>query len=78
MIKKNRRTKTQKLRTEEKRQSGFIINQEWLSENNGNQSVANEIKVDNRYFRADLTKTFVLTMLVLALELALWNYLSRR
>lgn len=78
MIKKNRRTKNQKLRTEAKRQSGFTINQEWLSESNGNQSVAKEIKVDNRYFRADLTKTFVLTMLVLALELALWNYLSRR
>jgi len=32
---------------------------------------------DYRYFRADLTKTLRLTMLALALELALWLYLSR-
>ncbi len=77
MAKKIRRTKNQKLKTVERKQ-GFQIKSEWLKTSEVNKNISKEIKVDNKQFRADLTKTFVLTMLVLALELALWNYLSRR
>ncbi len=75
MTKKIRRTKTQKLKAEQ-RNTGFQIKSEWLGDNKTNQKRTKEIKVDSVYFRADLTKTFVLTMLVLALELALWHYLT--
>lgn len=77
MTKKTRRTKEQKVRATE-RSSGFQIKSEWLGVSKADQSKTKEIKVDSTYFRADLTKTFVLTMLVLALELALWHYLSRQ
>lgn len=77
MANKKRRTKNQKLKAAE-RKTGFQIKPEWLKTAETDKNIPKEIKVDNRYFRADLTKTFVLTMLVLALELALWNYLSRR
>lgn len=75
MTKKIRRTKSQKLKTAD-RSAGFQIKSEWLGASKTNQTSTKEIKVDNSYFRADLTKTFVLTMLVLALELALWHYLT--
>lgn len=77
MAKKTRKTKNQKLKTAERKQ-GFTIKSEWLKTGEVSKNISKEIKVDNKQFRADLTKTFVLTMLVLALELALWNYLSRR
>lgn len=32
---------------------------------------------ERKYFRSDLTKVFLLTMLALALEIALWFYLTR-
>ncbi len=75
MTKKMRRTKSQKLKTVE-RKAGFQIKSEWLKTPEADKNVSKEIKVDSGYFKADLTKTFVLTMLVLALELALWHYLS--
>lgn len=75
MAKKSRRTKTQKLRASERSQ-GFQIKSEWLKTEEKHQSMTKEIVVDNSHFRSDLTKTFVLTMLVLALELALWQYLN--
>lgn len=77
MAKKTRKTKYQKLKTSE-RKEGFQIKSEWLKTAEVNKNISKEIKVDSKYFRADLTKTFVLTMLVLALELALWHYLSRQ
>jgi len=77
MTKKTRRTKTQKLRTTE-RKSGFVIKNEWLTNKKPSSVLANSTSFDGKYFRQDLTKTFVLTMLVLALELALWHYLSRQ
>lgn len=77
MAKKTRKTKQQKLKTNE-RKEGFQIKSEWLKTAEVSKNISKEIKVDNKYFRADLTKTFVLTMLVLALELALWHYLSRQ
>ncbi len=76
---RKRKTRSQKIKASEKRESGqFTIKKEWLETSKVSQSVAKEIKVDKSYFRADLTKTLVLTMLVLALELALWHYLSRQ
>ncbi len=76
MVRKIRRTKKQKLKSSTQREGGFVINKEWLGDNKVSQTVTKEVKADSKYFRADLTKTFVLTMLVLALELALWQYLN--
>ncbi len=77
---RQRKTKKQKLLSSQRKSSeGFKLKQEWLV-NKGKATVI-EAKLNNsekRYFRQDLTKTFVLTMLVLALELALWHYLSRQ
>ena len=79
MAKKTRRTKLQKLKTTEKKEFGFKLKEEWLVGKKEPQgSAINTINFEGKYFRQDLTKTFVLTMLVLALELALWHYLSRR
>ena len=75
MPKKIRRTKNQKLKAAERSQ-GFQIKSEWLAGAKKHQTKNKDIKVDNTHFRSDLTKTFVLTMLVLALELALWQYLN--
>ena len=74
---KIRKTKNQKIKAQERRE-GFQIKSEWLKSPESIQRISKDIKSDNKYFRADLTKTFVLTMLVLALELALWHYLSRQ
>lgn len=75
---RHRKTKQEKIKASERRESGFTIRKEWLGDNKTNQIDTKDIKVDSPHFRADLTKTFVLTMLILALELALWNYLSRQ
>ncbi|OGD81426.1 hypothetical protein A2572_01665 [Candidatus Collierbacteria bacterium RIFOXYD1_FULL_40_9] len=76
MTKKPRRTRNQKLKTAERKETGFSIKKEWLGDTKKDQSVTKEVKVDKGHFQSDLTKTFVLTMLVLALELALWHYLT--
>lgn len=76
MAKKQRKTKRQKIRTEE-RKAGFVIKNEWLKTSGKATEVSREMSiVDKNFFRRDLTKTLVLTMLVLALELALWQYLN--
>ncbi len=75
---RHRKTKQEKIKASERREGGFTIRKEWLGDNKASQIDTKDIKVDKPYFRADLTKTFVLTMLILALELALWNYLSRQ
>ena len=74
---KTRRTKDQKLKTSE-RKAGFVIKNEWLTNKKPKVNIINSSSFEGKYFRQDLTKTFVLTMLVLALELALWHYLSRQ
>ena len=75
---KTRRTKNQKLRTNERR-DGFTIKSEWLETKQKTKLISPKIDLkNNSFFRQDLTKTLVLTMLVLALELALWHYLSRQ
>ena len=78
---KKRKTRNQKVKASAKREAGFSIKSDWLKTDKTvkeNQSISDSIKTNNKYFRTDLTKTFVLTMLVLALELALWQYLTRR
>ncbi len=74
---KPRRTKKAKIMTSKRQEAqGFVIKDEWLK--TGPKKMAPEVGVDeNKSFKADLTKTLLLTMLVLALELAIWNYLSR-
>lgn len=75
---KHRKTKKEKLLTSQRKltTTGFVIDDRWL------QNKQKKIKVESPpsqkvSFKADLTKTLILTMLVLALELAIWNYLSR-
>ena len=77
---KNRKTKKEKVRSEQrmKEGEGFQVKEEWLKTGTkrGNMPVVlNE--PGRKYLRLDLTKTFLLSMLVLALELAIWQYLSR-
>ncbi len=79
---KHRRTKKQKVKTQKNAQQrvnvGFKINVEGLGLKDKSPKTANEIgKKYKSYLRADLTKTMGLTMLALALELALWHYLFR-
>lgn len=73
-----RKTKKQKIRASERRETGgFKIKEEWLAvPKKTNHGLKIGAVSDKKYFSQDLTKTFVLTMLVLALELALWHYLS--
>lgn len=75
---KKRKTKKDKVKADQRRQSagGFVINDEWLKTSPKKQ-VAEVTPSEKKFFKADLTKTLILTMLVLALELAIWNYLSR-
>ena len=79
-MQKPRKTKKEKVRSSQRsQQSAFKVKEEWLSAGSKKtQPSAETVKSGTKYFRQDLTKTFVLTMLVLALELALWLYLSGR
>ena len=55
-----------------------MIKDEWLVA--GSKKPMAKVELDlgeKKYFKMDLTKTVILTMLVLALELAIWSYLSR-
>jgi hypothetical protein len=77
---KQRKTRKQKLMSRERqeRQEGFVIKDEWLT--SGSKKPQAKVEFDpgeKKFFRSDLTKTGILTMLVLALELAIWSYLSR-
>jgi hypothetical protein len=77
---KNRKTKKEKIKSEQRKKEGemFQVKEEWLKPGTKKDKVAVSIsEPDRRYLRLDLTKTFLLSMLVLALELALWQYLSR-
>ncbi len=76
---KERKTRKEKIKTTERRINTFKVREEWLEVKPENQSEKSSLlpKVNLSYLRLDLTKTFVLTMLVLALEIALWQYLSK-
>lgn len=75
---KQRKTKKAKVRASERRLAspGFVVNQALLK-TPAKTKIAEPSATDKKYFKADLTKTLILTMLVLALELAIWSYLSR-
>lgn len=75
---KQRRTRKDKLMTTQRRQEsqGFVVKEEWLKAKKVKATVSAS-PAEAKYFKTDLTKTLLLTMLVLALELAIWNYLSR-
>jgi len=76
---KKRKTREQKKKTQEKANAVlFEVKEEWLGKGKkiARPSVKNR-QIGTNFLKADLTKTFVLTMLVLALELALWLYLSK-
>lgn len=78
---KKRKTREQKIRTTERKivAEGFRVNPDWLAKSDKNtEKESAQEKVKLNYFKLDLTKTFVLTMLVLAFELALWQWLARR
>jgi len=77
---KVRKTRKEKIRSEQRMSEStqFKIKNEWLAvETKNDRSTAILDPENKKFFRLDLTKTFFLTMLVLALELALWQYLSR-
>jgi len=75
-----RKTRKQKIASSERKvQNAFVVKEEWLSDATKKAPEKdNSAFLGTKYLRQDLTKTFVLTMLVLALELALWLYLSRQ
>lgn len=77
---RKRKTRKQKIKSEirQKESQTFKVEADWLK--TGTKAVKKTVvlgETGKKYFRLDLTKTFLLSMLVLALELALWIYLSR-
>ncbi len=77
---RNRKTRKEKIRSENRRKDSqtFQVKEEWLKTGtNKEKMVVLSDEPENKYLRLDLTKTFLLSMLVLALELAFWQYLSR-
>lgn len=77
---KTRKTRKDKIRSEARQKENytFQVKEEWLK--TGSKKGKTEVALDDsgkKYLRTDLTKTLVISMLVLALELALWMYLSR-
>lgn len=79
---KTRRTKKQKVATQNRRKhreiTGFKVDVESLGlSKKTSKDVSGGKKRYKSYLRVDLTKTIILTMLALALELALWHYLFR-
>jgi hypothetical protein len=76
---KKRRTKKQKMQTQKRRtqqaNSGFVIPEATLKKNIKMKKIKeSSSKMKNSHFRSDLTKTLLVTMLALALELACWRY----
>ena len=77
---KQRKTRKEKVRSEVRRKEGeaFTVKAQWLEIGTKKaKSVVVLGEPGKKFLRLDLTKTFLLSMLVLALELALWQYLSR-
>ncbi len=68
---KPRKTKKEKI------QSSFRVTAASLQVKKSSEKFAEMSQAENKYLRADLTKTLVLTMLVLALEVAVWQFLSK-
>lgn len=78
-----KRTKKEKLRTQNRRQETnsnlYSIDPKILKSTDKSVNKQNESSVmDFSYMKLDLTKTLVLTMLVLALEIVIWKLLARQ
>lgn len=76
----HRKTRKQKLRSEmrQKENEAFRVKAEWLQTGTkSKKAITLYNEPEKKFLRLDLTKTLLLSMLVLALELALWQYLSR-
>lgn len=78
-----KRTKKEKLRTQNRRQETnsnlYSIDPKILKSNDKSVNKQNASSVmDFSYMKLDLTKTLVLTMLVLALEIVIWKLLARQ
>lgn len=79
---KNRKTKKEKVKTSLRRKevatNTFQVKEEWLKTNMAIKKEVVSVSVDDiKFLKLDLTKTFFLSMLVLALEMALWQYFLR-
>lgn len=66
-----KRTRKQKIKT------GFKVAFGSIKGAKNKKGPIKEKVSEAKYFRSDLTKVIVLTMLALALEIALWLYLMR-
>jgi hypothetical protein len=80
-MQKKKKTRKDKVRSQARRRQNelFQVSPEWLKTGTKSTVTANNLDESGlKYLRLDLTKTFLLSMLVLALELGLWQYLSRR
>ena len=76
-----RKTREQKIKSSQRENKAiaFKVKSDWLTKSD--KSTNSSIEISGKelgFFKADLTKTLFLTMLVLAVELALWQILSRR
>jgi len=77
---KNRKTRKEKIRSDMRRKESetFQVKEEWLNAETKNvKETVTLNETDRRFLKLDLTKTFFLSMLVLALEIALWQYFLR-
>lgn len=78
---KKRKTREEKLRTKKRMEQvgGFSVSHSMIKKADKSIKSNNFNSESNtNHFKADLTKTLFLTMLVLALELAFWQILTRR
>ena len=77
---KNRKTRKEKIRSDMRRKESdtFQVKEEWLNAETKNvKETVTLNETGRRFLKLDLTKTFFLSMLVLALEIALWQYFLR-
>ncbi|HLE49524.1 MAG TPA: hypothetical protein VI791_00070 [Patescibacteria group bacterium] len=74
-----KRTRKQKVRTGQRLagMGGFKVSFGAMDGSKTKEKAVKKEGVEAKYFRSDLTKVIVLTMLALALEIALWLYLAR-
>jgi len=77
---KSRKTRKEKILSEQRRAENetFQVKAEWLKTGTkkGKRTIVTN-EPSKKHMLTDLTKTLVISMLVLALELAIWMYLSR-
>lgn len=78
---KKRKTKAEKVKTTQRNElyASYSVNPNTFAITE-KKLVKSSIFAENdlKFFRADLTKTFIVSMLVVALELAMWLLINRR